>query len=143
MTGEDRLGRYAQRAVCAEVAPFSINKWPCFQLIKTRGADEDHSICQGIFSKQNRSVSEGYSFIGGLEMSSTVIVTVEKMLETLPEEAQERVVEYLREYILELQDEIRWDALFKRAQDNLVAAARRAMEEIAAGKAELMDLERL
>ncbi|MGC9400705.1 MAG: hypothetical protein ACP5HM_16455 [Anaerolineae bacterium] len=76
-------------------------------------------------------------------MSSTVIVTVEKMLETLPEEAQERVVEYLREYILELQDEIRWDALFKRAQDNLVAAARRAMEEIAAGKAELMDLERL
>jgi len=76
-------------------------------------------------------------------MSSTTIATVEKMLESLPEEAQERVVEHLREYVLELQDELRWDALFKRTQDKLVAAARRAKEEITAGKAEPMDFERL
>lgn len=76
-------------------------------------------------------------------MSSTVIATVEKMLESLPEEAQERVVEHLREYILDLQDEIRWDTLFKRTQNKLVEAARRAREEIAAGKAEPMDFKRL
>ena len=76
-------------------------------------------------------------------MPSTAIATVEKMLESLPEEAQERVVEHLREYILDLQDELRWDALFKRTQDKLVVAARRAKEEIAAGKAEPMDFERL
>jgi len=78
-----------------------------------------------------------------MAMPSTAIATVEKMLESLPEEAQERVVEHLREYILDLQDELRWDALFKRTQDKLVAAARRAREEIAAGKAEPMDFERL
>lgn len=76
-------------------------------------------------------------------MPSTAIATVEKMLETLPEEMQERVVEHLREYILDLQDELQWEALFKRTQDKLVVAARRAKEEIAAGKAEPMDFERL
>ncbi|GBD09650.1 hypothetical protein HRbin22_01908 [Candidatus Thermoflexus japonica] len=76
-------------------------------------------------------------------MPSTAIATLEKMLESLPEEAQERVVEHLREYILDLQDELQWDALFKRTQDKLIAAARRAKEEIAAGKAEPMDFERL
>jgi len=76
-------------------------------------------------------------------MPSTAIATIEKMLESLPEEVQEHVVEHLREYILDLQDELQWDALFKRTQDQLVAAARRAKEEIAAGKAEPMDFERL
>ena len=76
-------------------------------------------------------------------MASTAIATVEKMLESLPEEAQERVMEHLREYILDLQDELQWDALFKRTQDKLIAVARRAKEEIAAGKAEPMDFERL
>jgi len=81
--------------------------------------------------------------MGGMKMPSTTIATVEKMLESLPEEVQERVVEHLREYILDLQDELQWDALFKRTQDKLVTAARRAKEEIAAGKAEPMDFERL
>ncbi|MBC7249284.1 MAG: hypothetical protein H5T62_03290 [Anaerolineae bacterium] len=76
-------------------------------------------------------------------MPSTAIVTVEKMLESLPEEVQERVVEHLREYILDLQDELQWDALFKRTQDKLAAAARRAQKEIAAGKAEPMDFGQL
>ena len=43
-------------------------------------------------------------------MFSTAIATVEEMLESLPEEAQDCVVEHLPEYILELQDELRWDA---------------------------------
>lgn len=76
-------------------------------------------------------------------MPSTAIATVEKMLESLPQEAQEQVVEHLREYIMDLQDELRWDTLFKHAQDKLVAAARRAKEGIATGQAEPMDFERL
>ncbi|MBC7228550.1 MAG: hypothetical protein H5T61_15175 [Thermoflexales bacterium] len=65
------------------------------------------------------------------------------MLETLPEEAQERVVEHLREYILDLQDELLWDRLFQRTQDQLAAVARQAKVEIAMGRAEPMDFERL
>ncbi len=76
-------------------------------------------------------------------MPSEAIVTVEKMLEDLPEEAQERVVEHLREYILDLQDELQWDAQFKRTQDKLAVAVRRAKGEIAAGKANPMNLRQL
>lgn len=76
-------------------------------------------------------------------MPSTSMLTVEKMLESLPKEMQERVVEHLREYILDLQDELQWDSQFERKQDELVGAARRAKAEIAAGKAEPMDFERL
>lgn len=74
---------------------------------------------------------------------TTAIATITKMLETLPEEAQQRVVEHLREYIQDLQDELLWDALFQRTQDQLVAVARRAKAEIAMGRAEPMDFERL
>ncbi len=76
-------------------------------------------------------------------MSSTILATLEKMLESLPEEMQERVVEHLREYITELQDEHRWNTTFQRTQEKLIAAARRARQEIASGKAEPMDLNRL
>jgi len=76
-------------------------------------------------------------------MTSAAIATITKMLESLPEEAQERVVEHLREYIQDLQDDLIWDALFKRTQDQLVAVARRARAEIAMGRAEPMDFERL
>ncbi len=76
-------------------------------------------------------------------MPSPAMITVEKMLEALPKEAQERVIEHLREYILDLQDELQWDALFQRTQGKLIEAARRAKQEIASGKAEPMDLDRL
>ena len=76
-------------------------------------------------------------------MPSTAIATVTKMMESLPESAQEQVVEHLREYIADLQDELRWDALFQKTQPKLIAAAQRAKQEIAAGQAEPMDFERL
>lgn len=76
-------------------------------------------------------------------MSSTVIATAVKMLESLPEPAQEEVVEHLREYIAELQDERAWDARFKRTQSKLVAAARRAKDAIAQGQAEPLDPDQL
>ena len=53
-------------------------------------------------------------------MSSTAIATVTKMLESLPEPAQDQVVEHLREYLEDLQDELQWDALF-RTQPQLIA----------------------
>jgi hypothetical protein len=76
-------------------------------------------------------------------MSSTAIVTMTKMMESLPESAQEQAVEHLRDFIAEMQNENQWDALFAKTQNQLVAAARRAKEEIAAGKAQPMDYEQL
>ncbi len=76
-------------------------------------------------------------------MSSNAIITITRMMETLPEALQNQIVEHLREYIAELQDELRWEASFNNTQDQLIVAARRAKQEIAEGKAEPMDLDRL
>jgi hypothetical protein len=42
-----------------------------------------------------------------------------------------------------MRDEQQWEIAFQRAQNKLIAAARRAKEEISAGKAEPMDYSRL
>jgi hypothetical protein len=76
-------------------------------------------------------------------MYSPAITTIVKMVESLPDDLQDQVVEHVREYIAELEDEKRWDELFKRPQDNLVVAARKAKQEIAAGQSVPMDFERL
>ena len=76
-------------------------------------------------------------------MASNAITTIAQMMETLPEPQQNQVVEHLREYIAELQDELRWEASFNKTQEQLIVAARRAKQEIAEGKAEPMDLDRL
>ncbi len=76
-------------------------------------------------------------------MTSIAITTMTKMMETLPEPAQNQALEYLRNYVAEVQSEQKWDALFGQTQDQLMAAARRVREEIAAGKAQPMDFERL
>ena len=72
-------------------------------------------------------------------MSSTAIATVIKMMESVPETAQDQVVEHLREYLEDLQDELQWDTLFKKTQPQLIAAARRAKKEIAEGLAQPMN----
>ena len=69
--------------------------------------------------------------------------TAVKMIESLPEKAQERVVEELRNLVEEARDEERWDDLFEQKKQSLVAAARKARKEIAAGKASDMDYEKL
>ena len=46
-------------------------------------------------------------------MRSTAVITIVKMLETLPDDIQNRVLEHLREYMDDLQDEIRWNQSFK------------------------------
>ncbi len=76
-------------------------------------------------------------------MPSTAIVTLVRMLEELPEATQNRIVEHLREYIEDLQDEARWENTFKKTQSKLVAAARQAKRQIAEGQAKPLDLDQL
>jgi hypothetical protein len=76
-------------------------------------------------------------------MSSTAIATMTKMMESLPDPVQDQVVEHLREYLEDLQDEWQWDTLFKKTQPQRMAAARRAKQEIAQGLAKPMDYDPL
>ncbi len=69
--------------------------------------------------------------------------SVVKMIESLPESAQERVVEELRNLVEDARDESRWDELFERKKAGLAAAARKARNEVAAGKATDMDYGKL
>lgn len=64
-------------------------------------------------------------------------------MESLPVSLQERVTDHLREYINDLQDEIKWDNSFAKNQSKLVAAARIAKQEIAEGKAVVLDFNQL
>jgi len=70
-------------------------------------------------------------------------MTIIKMIETLPEQAQDRVVEHLREYIEDLRDEALWNDSFSRTQTKLVVAAQQVRREIAEGKAIPLDIEKL
>ncbi len=72
-------------------------------------------------------------------MSSQTIATVIKMLESLPDSAQNEVAEHLRNYIAEIQDDIRWDGLFKSSESKLTAMVRQAIKDIAQGKAHPTD----
>ena len=76
-------------------------------------------------------------------MSSPAVITIVKMVESLPTELQEQVVDQVRDYLAEVEEEKRWDNSFKRTKDNLVAAARKAKAEIAAGMSTPMDYEQL
>ncbi|RLD96590.1 MAG: hypothetical protein DRI91_06870 [Aquificota bacterium] len=71
------------------------------------------------------------------------MATIEKMLESLPEEARERVLEHIREYILDLQDELKWNGLFQETQEALAKAAQRAKKEEKEGKATPLKIEDL
>jgi hypothetical protein len=64
-------------------------------------------------------------------MTSPAITTIVKMVESLPDDLQERVAEHIRELITNLEDDKRWNASFERTQDKLVAAARQAGQESA------------
>lgn len=74
---------------------------------------------------------------------SANITTVVTLLETLPENVQVRVIEHLREYLLDLQDEADWDEQFKKTQSALTRAAQRAKKEISEGAAQPLDYDQL
>jgi hypothetical protein len=61
------------------------------------------------------------------------------MVEALPEPAQNKVIEHLREYIEDLQDEDRWDQVVEKTQPKLVEAAQQAKRKIAEGLSSPMD----
>ena len=75
-------------------------------------------------------------------MYSSAIFTLVKMLESLPEDAQNQVVEHLRDYIADLEDDLEWDASFKNTQSKLISAAKTANREIEQGKSIPMDFDR-
>lgn len=74
-------------------------------------------------------------------MTSVAIVTMTKMMETLPESVQNRALEHLREYLAEVRDEQKWDQLFSQTQTGLIATAQQARKEIAVGMSMPMDFE--
>ena len=74
---------------------------------------------------------------------SVTITTVVKMMESLPESAQNNVTEKLRNYIEDLQDDIHWDSLFDKTVKKFVEAAQKAKREIAQGKSRPMDIYKL
>ena len=65
------------------------------------------------------------------------------MIESLPDDLQERIDEHVREYVTDLEDETRWETSFKRTQDSLSAAARQAKQEVEEGQSVPMDYEQL
>jgi len=75
--------------------------------------------------------------------STATMTTMMKMLESLPEQVQERVIEHLRNYITDIRDESKWSESFSRTQNTLVAAAKQARKEIAQGKAKPLDMNEL
>jgi hypothetical protein len=79
----------------------------------------------------------------GVKAVTKAAETVLKMLESLPGEVQDRVVERLREWIEDLRDETKWDELFERRKAGLVEAARKARQDARTGKAEDMDYTKL
>lgn len=76
-------------------------------------------------------------------MTLAASATVIKMVDSLPEAVQERVVEHMQEYIADLRDEMKWNESFAKSQDKLVAAAQKARAEIAHGLAAPLDPEQL
>ena len=76
-------------------------------------------------------------------MPSNEAVTLMQMIESLPESKQERVLEHVREYVTDVLEDARWDALLAETQPGLAAAAREAKRQIAAGQAEPLDERRL
>ena len=76
-------------------------------------------------------------------MPSTTTTTIIKMIESLPEDQQEKVAEHLREYISDLDDEIKWDISFKSTQSELSDIAKEVKKEMAEGKTEEFDYEKL
>ena len=69
--------------------------------------------------------------------------TATKMIESLPESVQDRVVEELRILVEDVREEAKWDALIESKKGGLVGAARKARKEITAGKATDMDFDKL
>lgn len=76
-------------------------------------------------------------------MVSPALTTILKMIENLPEDRQNLLANHLREYLADIEDEEQWDEVFGRTQDTLAYHTHEAARQIAEGKSEPMDFDRL
>ena len=74
---------------------------------------------------------------------TTVSETISRMIEILPQKAQERLLDRFLPIISDISDEIKWDTAFEDTQEKLASVAKRVKEEIAQGKTEPMNFGRL
>jgi hypothetical protein len=76
-------------------------------------------------------------------MLNETLLTIEKMLEPLPEYVQQQVIEHLREYLAEMQAEGRWGQLYQSHRPKLEEMARLAKQQIAQDRARPLNLDEL
>ena len=74
---------------------------------------------------------------------NNVSETITKMVQSLPESLQAVVLEELKEIVAEKIDEAEWNKQFEQKHDQLIAAAKKVEEQIAAGKVEEMEYDKL
>jgi hypothetical protein len=77
------------------------------------------------------------------KMSKENIATVVKILESFSDAQQERIIEHLRDYIADMEDELKWEQSFRKTQGKLVEAAKLAKQQIAQGQGQAMDYDQL
>ncbi|HET7143908.1 MAG TPA: hypothetical protein VFI68_07825 [Anaerolineales bacterium] len=76
-------------------------------------------------------------------MVTPTLTTILKMIEDLPENRQKQIADHLREYLTDMDDEAQWDETFVQTQDKLAYITREAEKQIAEGKSEPLDFNRL
>jgi len=76
-------------------------------------------------------------------MTTATTETIVKILDTLPEALQDRVLDHLYDYLQDIREEEQWQKSFSRSQNKLAAAAKKARAEIAEGKSSPFDPEML
>ena len=73
---------------------------------------------------------------------NNVSETIAKVVQSLPESLQVIVLEELKEIVAEKIDEAEWNMQFEQKQEQVIAA-KKVKEQIATGKVEEMDYEKL
>jgi len=65
------------------------------------------------------------------------------MREPITKDVKHNIVERLKNFFQDFYDKLRWDYLFKKKEKKLVEVAKKARQEIAEGKAKVMDYNKL
>jgi hypothetical protein len=76
-------------------------------------------------------------------MATPALTTIIKMIEDLPEPLQNRIADHLREYLADLEDEEKWNEAFARTQERLSYVSQEVTKQVAEGKSEPMDFDKL
>jgi len=76
-------------------------------------------------------------------MPTAAAVTIAYMIEPLPTNYQDQLVDHLRGYIEDMREDIQWNESFAKSQDRLIAIAKEARSSVKQDKASIMDISRL